>query len=138
MYGYPYHAWPDNKHYIMIGSFIQEPEIKKPDTGAIYLWLIDNNKDHSEKSWVDKVSDIINGRQPRVFVIQYTRQMHEEIDSLEKMRNGQPMPITLIRKEDMPKTEDQGQTHVGNDNENRQEYVPYIMPDVIKIEKMAQ
>ena len=37
---------------------------------------------------VDTVSDIINGRQPRVFVIQYTRQMHEEIDTLEKMRNG--------------------------------------------------
>ena len=143
MYGYPYHAWPDNKHYIMIGSFVKEPEIKKPDTGAIYLWLIDNNKDHSEKSLVDTVSDIINGRQPRVFVIQYTRQMHEEIDTLEKMRNGKPMPITLIREGEMSeqeksKKEKQGQTHVGNDNEDRQEYVPYIMPDAIKIEKMTQ
>ena len=92
---------------------------------------------------VDTVSDIINGRQPRVFVIQYTRQMHEEIDTLEKMRNGKPMPITWIREGEMSeqeksKKEKQGQTHVGNDNEDRQEYVPYIMPDAIKIEKMTQ
>ena len=86
MYGYPYHAWPDNEKYIMVGSYVEEPEIKEPGSGAIYLWLIDNNSDVEGKSWVDIVAHAINGRQPRVYVIQYNREMHEQIAKLEKVR----------------------------------------------------
>ena len=35
----------DNEKYIMVGSYVEEPEIKEPGSGAIYLWLIDNNSD---------------------------------------------------------------------------------------------
>tara|TARA_B100001094_G_scaffold262993_1_gene264399 strand:- start:2658 stop:3224 length:567 start_codon:yes stop_codon:yes gene_type:complete len=133
MYGYPYHDWPNNEKYIMIGSFVEEPEIKEPGSGAIYLWLIDNNKDVKGKSWVDIVAYTINGRQPRVYVIQYNREMHEQVAKMEEMRKGQPMPINLI-KEDQGK--EQMEVHQGNDREDRQEYVPYIMPDAIIIDKI--
>ena len=73
----------------------------------------------------------INGRQPRVFVIQYNREMHEEIAKLEKMRNGNPMPIKLIKEGEA----EERQVHEGNDREDRQEYVPYIMPDAIILNK---
>ena len=131
MYGYPYHTWPDNEKYIMVGSYVEEPEIKEPGSGAIYLWLIDNNSDVEGKSWVDIVAHAINGRQPRVFVIQYNREMHEEIAKLEKMRNGNPMPIKLIKEGEA----EERQVHEGNDREDRQEYVPYIMPDAIILNK---
>lgn len=132
MYGYPYHSWPNNEKYIMIGSFVQEPEIKEPGSGAIYLWLIDNNKHIKGKSWVDIVAHAINGRQPRVYVIQYNREMHEEIAKLEEMRKGNPMPITLIKEE---QGKEQMEVHIGNDREDRQEYVPYIMPDAVILNK---
>ena len=135
MYGYPYHAWPDNEKYIMVGSYVEEPEIKQPDSGAIYLWLIDNNRNVTGKSWIDIISGVINGRQPRVYVIQYTRDMHEEIDKLEKMRQGKPMPISLIKKEE---AEEKMESHLGNDTERRQEYIPYIMPDAVVLEKNQQ
>ncbi len=131
LYGYPYHAWPDNEKYIMVGSYVEEPEIKDPNSGAIYLWLIDNNKGMTNKNWIDVVSEVINGRQPRVFVIQYNRQMHEEIAKLEKMRKGNPMPITLKKEGDGQPQE----THAGNDREDREIYIPYIMPDAILLEK---
>jgi hypothetical protein len=135
MYGYPYHQWPDNEKYIMIGSHVEEPEIKKPGSGAIYLWLIDNNKGVEGKSWVDIVAHAINGRQPRVYVIQYNREMHEQVAKMEEMRKGQPMPITLI-KEDEGK--EQMETHTGNQREDRQEFIPYILPDAIILEKNIQ
>ena len=135
LYGYPYHAWPDNENYIMVGSHIEEPDIKNPNSGAIYLWLIDNNKGNENKTWVDIVSEVINGRQPRVFVIQYNREMHEQIAKMEQMRKGNPMPITLMRESD---AKEQQEIHQGNDREDRQEYVPYIMPDAIMLEKNIQ
>ena len=131
IYGYPYDHWPNNEKYIMVGSYVEEPEIKEPDSGAIYLWLIENNP-QAKKSWVDTIAHVINGRQPRVYVIQYNRQMHEEVAKLEEMRKGNPMPITLI-KEDEGK--EQMEVHVGNDREERQEYVPYIMPDTVLLKK---
>ena len=132
MYGYPYHTWPDNEKYIMVGSYVEEPEIKEPNSGAIYLWLIDNNKEVKGKSWVDIVAHAINGRQPRVFVIQYNRQMHEEVAKLEEMRKGNPMPITLVNEDD---AKQKMEVHHGQDREDRQEYIPYIMPDAIVIKK---
>ena len=115
----------------MVGSFGEEPEIKEPGSGAIYLWLIDNNKDVKGKSWVDIVAHAINGRQPRVFVIQYNREMHEQIAKLEEMRNGNPMPIKLVKEEEAERQ----QVHEGNDREERQEFIPYIMPDAIILDK---
>ena len=135
MYGYPYHAWPDNEKYIMVGSYIEEPEIKEPGSGAIYLWLIDNNKDIKGKSWIDIVAHAINGRQPRVYVIQYNREMHEQIAKLEKMREGKPMPITLMKEAE---AKDKQDVHQGNNREDRQEFIPYIMPDAIILEKNIQ
>ncbi len=134
MYGYPYHAWPDDEKYIMVGSYIEEPEIKEPDSGAIYLWLIDNNKQITGKSWIDIISGVINGRQPRVYVIQYNRQMHEQIAKLEEMRNGNPMPIKLLKEGEA----EEQQVHEGNDREDRQEFIPYIMPDAVIINKDQQ
>ncbi len=130
MYGYPYNAWPNNENYIMVGSYVEEPEIKKPDSGAIYLWLIDVDKGIKKKSWIDTISGVINGRQPRVYVIQYTRQMHEELDKLEKERQGQPIPIKLV-------DEDKGQEMMAHDGEkeDRQTYENYILPDAVIINK---
>ena len=36
----------------------------------------------------------------QVFVIQYNRQMHEEVAKLEEMRKGNPTPITLVNEDD--------------------------------------
>ena len=132
IYGYPYNTWPDNEKYIMVGAYIEEPEIKKPDTGAIYLWLINNNEDVTGKSWIDVISGVINGRQPRVYVIQYNREMHEQIAKLEEARQGKPLPIKLMKEAEAG---ERMETHSGNDTEDRQEYIPYIMPDTILLDK---
>ena len=58
--------------------------------------------------------------------------MHEQIAKMEEMRKGNPMPISLIKEEE---GREQMQVHIGNDNEDRQEYIPYIMPDAIIIKK---
>ena len=131
MYGYPYHAWPNNEKYIMVGSYVEEPEIKSPDSGAIYLWLIDNNPKNANKSWIDVMSTIINGRQPRVYVIQYNRQMHEQLNKLEQMRDGKPIPIQFVNEE---QGEKMMETNEG-ENENRQKYEHYILPDSVIINK---
>lgn len=130
IYGYPYDEWPNKEKYILVGSYVEEPEIKEPDSGAIYLWLIDNNREIKQESWIDVISSAINGRQPRVFVIQYTRQMHEELSKLEKQRQGKPIPIELVSKE---KAEDL-QSRDG-EGEDRQVFEPYILPDAIVIAK---
>ena len=54
---------------------------------------------------------------------QKRREMHEEIAKLEKMRNGNPMPIKLIKEGEA----EERQVHEGNDREDRQEYIPYII-----------
>ena len=69
------------------------------------------------------------------YVIQYNREMHEQVAKMEEMRKGQPMPITLI-KEDEGK--EQMETHTGNQREDRQEFIPYILPDAIILEKNIQ
>ena len=48
------------------------------------------------------------------------------------MRKGNPMPITLVKEKE---GKEQMQVHIGNDNEDRQEYIPYIMPDAIILKK---
>ena len=112
-------------------SYVEEPEIKDPDSGAIYLWLIDNNPTIKDKSWFDIISNVINGRQPRVYVIQYTRQMHEEIAELEKQRQGQPMPITLLNES---KSKEKMESHNG-ESSDKADFIPYIFPDITTIVK---
>ena len=131
IYGYPYKSWPNNEKYIMVGSYVEEPEIKDPDSGAIYLWLIDNNPTIKDKSWFDIISNVINGRQPRVYVIQYTRQMHEEIAELEKQRQGQPMPVTLLNES---KSKEKMESHNG-ESSDKADFIPYIFPDITTIVK---
>ena len=53
IYGYLYKSWPNNEKYIMVGSYVEEPEIKDPDSRAIYLWLIDNNPTIKDNPWFD-------------------------------------------------------------------------------------
>ena len=76
------------------------------------------------------MSDIFNGRQPRVYVIQYNRQMHEQLQKAEKQRQGRPFPITIIPEHEFK----DGQSHQG-ELEDRQEFIPYILPDAVVIEK---
>lgn len=133
IYGYPYDHWPNNEKYIMVGSYVEEPEIKEPDSGAIYLWLIENNP-KAKKSWVDTIAHVINGRQPRVYVIQYTRQMHEEVAGLEKKRKGNPIPINFMNEE---QAKQKIKSH-GGERSDDSKYEPYIFPDMISISKTTQ
>ena len=64
----------------------------------------------------------------------YNRQMHEQIAKLEEMRNGNPMPIKLLKEGEA----EERQVHEGNDREDRQEFIPYIMPDAVIINKDQQ
>ena len=131
MYGYPYDSYPNHEKYFLIGQHVKEPNIKSGDPGAIYLWLIIREANVEKLTWVDKLSDLFNGRQPRVYTIQYNRQMHEELQRIDEQRKGQPFPITLAPKEEG----ERGEAHQGNDREDRQEFVPYILPDTVLIEK---
>ena len=55
-----------------------------------------------------------------------------EVAKLEEMRKGNPMPITLVNEDD---AKQKMEVHHGQDREDRQEYIPYIMPDAIVIKK---
>ena len=57
--------------------------------------------------------------------------MHEQIAKLEEMRNGNPMPIKLLKEGEV----EERQVHEGNDREDRQEFIPYIMADAVIINK---
>jgi len=134
IYGYPYKSWPNNENYILVGSHVQEPKIKQPDSGAIYLWLIDSGQSTVKRSWIDVIAGTINGRQPRGYVIQYDRQLHEQLAKMEKMREGEPMPIRLIKK---AKIGDSEETHNGERSDDG-EFQPYIFPDIVTIEKTTR
>tara|TARA_Y100000588_G_scaffold336197_1_gene376866 strand:+ start:3384 stop:3950 length:567 start_codon:yes stop_codon:yes gene_type:complete len=131
MYGYPYDSYPNHGKYFLIGQHVKEPNIKTGDPGAIYVWLIIREANEENLTWVDKLSDLFNGRQPRVYAIQYNRQMHEELQKIDEERRGQPFPITIASEE----AKERGEAHQGNDREERQKFVPYVLPDTVLIEK---
>jgi len=130
MYGYPYDSYPNHGKYYLIGSHVKEPNIREGTPGVIYVWLIIRETDNAELTWIDKLSDLFNGRQPRVYAIQYNRQMHEQLQKIEKARQGRPFPINMIPESKFK----EGQSHQG-ELEDRQEFIPYILPDAVVIQK---
>ena len=131
MYGYPYDSYPNHGKYFLIGQHVKEPNIKTGHPGAIYVWLIIREANEENLTCIDKLSDLFNGRQPRVYAIQYNRQMHEELQKIDEERRGQPFPITIAPEE----AKERGEAHQGNDREERQKFVPYVLPDTVLIEK---
>ena len=129
MYGYPYESYPNHGKYFLIGSHIKEPNIREGTKGAIYVWLIVREAEKDNLTWIDKLGDLFNGRQPRVYAIQYNRQMHEELQKVEEARKGKPYPISFATEEVT-----EGQAHQG-ETEDRAEFEPYILPEAVVIDK---
>ena len=57
--------------------------------------------------------------------------LHEEIAELEKQRQGQPMPITLLNES---KSKEKMESHNG-ESSDKADFIPYIFPDITTIVK---
>lgn len=74
-----YLGWPASnalpQKFEMIGGLIVEPDLKRDDPGAIYIWVRD-----------------LDGQQmvPRAYRLPYQKQLHQKIDdTLNKQRKGE-------------------------------------------------
>ncbi len=87
--GWPTASEPPEKA-LLVGGIVREPDAKKDDPGAIYLWLIPLKGDgHSNLNPLDYVS---SGAEPRSYKLPYTRQLHDAVnDAQAAEKDGRPM-----------------------------------------------
>ena len=129
IYGFPYDNHPNNENYYLVGSYIVEPDPKRADKGNIYLWLIPKKEANKKMDWLDRLGLAVNTDQPRAWVIPYTRAMHKQLRGLDKQRNGGAIAVKIGKKKK------KGQAHQGDGIEDRQKFVPYILPESFKPSK---
>ena len=129
IYGFPYDNHPNNENYYLVGSYIVEPNPKLADKGNIYLWLIPKKEANKKMDWLDRLGLAVNTDQPRAWVIPYTRAMHKQLRGLDKQRNGGAIAVKIGKKKK------KGQAHQGDGIEDRQKFVPYILPESFKPSK---
>ena len=128
IYGFPYNAHPNNESYYLVGSYIIEPNPKTGNKGNIFLWLIPKKEEDKKMEWIDKLGLVVNTTVPRAWVIPYTRQMHKQLRGLDEQRKGGTIAVKIGKKKG------KGESHTGT-NEERQKFVPYILPENFKLEK---
>ena len=129
IYGFPYDNHPNNENYYLVGSYIVEPNPKLADKGNIYLWLIPKKEANKKMDWLDRLGLAVNTDQPRAWVIPYTRAMHKQLRGLDKQRNGGAIAVKIGKKKK------KGESHSGDSMEERQKFIPYILPEGFKPEK---
>ena len=128
IYGFPYAEHPNNKSYYLVGSYIVEPNVKRNIEGNIYVWLIPKKSEEHKMAWLVKLGLVANKGQPRAYIMPYDRKLHKMLMGIESNRGGQPVAVKIVPKK-------KGKSHRGDDNEDRQKYVPYILPEDHKINK---
>ena len=113
MYGWPWKtSFPTGK-YTYISHTVNDDETE------IYIWLIDRNKTSEYAFWQKW---LINDRQPRNISVIYNDMLHEQLQKIQEMSQGQPYPVELkSMKLDQIK---QGE------NSRSDEQLNYILPDV--------
>ena len=123
IYGFPYNAHPNNESYYLVGSYIVEPNPKTAFKGNIFIWLIPKKEAGEKMDWIDRIGLAMNTDQPRAWVIPYTREMHKQLSGLNKSRQGGAIAVTIGKKKK------KGKSHSGDNVEDRQKFVPYILPE---------
>ena len=129
IYGFPYNEHPNNESYYLVGSYIVEPNPKSGHKGNIFLWLIPKKEAGEKMDWLDKLGLVVNTEQPRAWVIPYTREMHRQLKGLDKQRQGGTIAVKIGKKKK------KGQSHSGDNMEERQKFIPYILPEGFKPSK---
>ena len=129
IYGFPYNAYPNNESYYLVGSYIEEPNPKLGDKGNIFLWLIPKKEEDKKMDWLDKLGLAVNTNVPRSWVIPYSREMHKQLKGLDGKRQGGTIAVKIGKKKK------KGESHSGDSMEERQKFIPYILPEGFKPEK---
>ena len=123
IYGFPYNAYPNNESYYLVGSYIEEPNPKLGDKGNIFLWLIPKKEEDKKMDWLDKLGLVVNTNVPRAWVIPYSREMHKQLKGLDGKRQGGTIAVKIGKKKK------KGESHSGDNMEERQKFIPYILPE---------
>ena len=124
IYGFPYTKHPNNEKYFLVGSYIEEPSPKRGIEGAIYLWLIPRETKDNPLTFLTKFGILLNEKIPRSYVVDYDKELHKSLVQLNKQRGGSPIEVKIPKKKPTKK-----KSHRGDAVEERQKYVPYILPD---------
>jgi len=122
IYGFPYAEHPNNKSYYLVGSYIVEPNVKRNIEGNIYVWLIPKKSEEHKMAWLVKLGLVANKGQPRAYIMPYDKELHKMLVGIESQRGGQAISVKIVPKK-------KGNSHKGDEKEDRQKYVPYILPE---------
>lgn len=128
IYGFPYNAHPNNESYFLVGSYIIEPNPKTANKGNIFLWLIPKKEDDKKMDWIDRLGLMVNTTVPRAWVIPYDREIHKQLRGLDEARKGSAIAVKIRKNK-------KGKAHTGDNIEERQKFIPYILPENFKLEK---
>ena len=128
IYGFPYNSYPNNESYFLVGSYIVEPNPKTGHKGNIFLWLIPKKQANQKMDWLDKLGLVVNTTVPRAWIIPNNREMHKQLKGLDKARQGNAIAVKINKKK-------KGKSHTGDNIEDRQKFIPYILPEHLKLEK---
>jgi len=123
IYGWssPQKQLPEGKA-IMLNYYADERNDK------IYVWLISPKYEYDYV--FPQIIDLINHRQPRGIHVQYNKELHDQLEQLRKMSEGQPIKIEIKNINGKPiKTTDKGENTEGGDTKQ------YVLPDVEMMEK---
>jgi len=98
-----YKGWPSTdaipEKSLIYWGLVREPEPKKGDEGAIYIWLmpLDGKIDIP----LNPLEYISPGNEPRAYALPYTRRMHEALEAAKAMtREGRPAVLDLTGAEE--------------------------------------
>jgi len=123
IYGWsiPQDKLPDGKG-IMLSYYADERNDK------IYVWLI--SPEYEYDYVFPEIIDLINHRQPRGIYVQYNKELHDQLEKLRQMSEGQPIKIEIKTLKGKPaEMKQKGETTEGG------EMKQYILPDVEMMEK---
>tara|TARA_Y100001980_G_C14406986_1_gene201664 strand:- start:165 stop:758 length:594 start_codon:yes stop_codon:yes gene_type:complete len=103
MYGYPYDSYPPTGKHLFLSYWAEEST--KQDDGYIAIWMIPGYSTSNDLTLLERISWVINDRQPRVFVVEYSKEMHEELDKVRAKNEGKPTMIEIGEKGDTEREE---------------------------------
>jgi len=120
------YGWSAPKDKLPQGKAIMVSFYPDEENNKIYIWLISPNYEYD--FIFPQIIELINHRQPRGIVIQYSEETHNQLEKLKQMSGGNPINIEIKDLKGKPMDEE-GETTSGA--EHRQ----YVLPDVEMMEK---
>ena len=120
------YGWSVPKDKLPQGKAIMVSFYPDEENNKIYIWLISPKYEYD--LIFPQIIEIINHRQPRGIVIQYSEETHDQLEKLKQMSGGNPIKIE-IKDLKGKLIDEEGETTFGA--EHRQ----YVLPDVEMIEK---